>query len=84
MWTFHPTTKLEPVHIKFKGEKMFELHAAATYQQGIAIVSALNKEIVQEHCISDEECWWNMYHEKYPNFTIGEIAKMVRSGILED
>lgn len=42
------------------------------------------RQVIQEHRITDEERWWNMYHPTYPNFTIGEIAKMVRSGILED
>ena len=42
------------------------------------------REVIQEHRITDEERWWNIYHSKYPDFTIGEIAKMVRSGILED
>lgn len=42
------------------------------------------RKVVQEHRVTDEERWWNMYHEKFPDFNIGEIAKMVRSGILED
>ena len=42
------------------------------------------RSVIKEHRVADEERWWNMYHSKYPDFTIGEIAKMVRSGILED
>ena len=33
-------------HVKFNGEKMFDLHEEVSYSQGISIVSALNKEAV--------------------------------------
>jgi hypothetical protein len=48
MWTFHPANKTEKAHVKFSGEKMFDLHEEVSYSQGIAIaiVSALNKEVV--------------------------------------
>lgn len=46
MWTFHPASKTEKAHVKFNGEKMFDLHEEVSYSQGITIVSALNKEIV--------------------------------------
>ena len=42
------------------------------------------RKVVEEHRITDEERWWSMYHSTYPDFNIGEIAKMVRAGILED
>ena len=47
MWTFHPTNKTEKAHLKFNGEKMVDLHEEVSYSQGIAIVSALNKEVIK-------------------------------------
>ena len=47
MWTFHPANKTEKAHVKFNGEKMFDLHEEVSYSQGISIVSALNKEDIK-------------------------------------
>ena len=48
MWTFHPANKTEKAHVKFNGEKMCDLHEEVSYSQGIAIVSALNKEKIND------------------------------------
>ena len=48
MWTFHPANKTEKAHVKLNGEKMFDLHEEVSYSQGIAIVSALNKEEIND------------------------------------
>lgn len=42
------------------------------------------RKVIQEHRISDEQRWLDVYKEKYSQFSKEEIAKMVRSGILED
>lgn len=41
------------------------------------------KEWVAEHEVLDEQRWYKHYCSIYPNFSLEEIAKMVRNGILE-
>ena len=36
-----------------------------------------------KHQASDAQRWYKHYRGMYPNFSLDEIAKMVRNGILE-
>lgn len=38
---------------------------------------------VKEHEAVDAQRWYKHYRGTYPNFSLDEIAKMVRNGILE-
>lgn len=42
------------------------------------------RAVILEHRQADEKLWYEQYNTKFPLLTKQEIAKMVRSGILED
>ena len=54
------------------------------WQQHLLNGDAEVRSVIQDHRLLDEQRWYSMYSTEYPKFSKEEIAKMVRSGILED
>ena len=86
-----PATKLEMARLKSRNDELMRticaIDAWARPQMEYRKFLLENMPVltvINEHRTADEDGWYKAYHDKYPNFNKTEIAKMVRSGILED
>lgn len=57
-------------------------HHVKVLEQAIKDVPGFEPWLIK-HQASDAQRWYKHYRGTYPNFSLDEIAKMVRNGILE-